>query len=191
MLLPLPRRTLPSSPHVASPKTKDLLLLRHAKSSWDDPLLDDFDRPLAKRGRNAARRMGDWLAAQAVRPDLILCSPAKRTRETLDLIAPALGPDMTAEFDRDLYLATADDLLRRLQQVDSNVGTVLVIGHNPGLQDLALALAAPRSRERARFAEKFPTAALARFRPKIARWSALEPRRGALIAYVRPADLDD
>lgn len=176
---------------MAAPKSKDLLLLRHAKSSWDDPLLDDFDRPLAKRGRNAARQMADWFAANRIRPGLILCSAAKRTRETLDLVSPGLGPDIVVEFDRALYLATADELLARLQQVDDRVGSVLMIGHNPGLQELALALVSPRARQRGRMADKFPTAAVAWLRPKIARWSALAFGSNPVAAYVRPADLDD
>jgi len=171
---------------------KDLLLLRHAKSSWDDPALDDFNRPLAKRGRRAALRMAEWLAERQIRPGLVLCSPATRTRETLSLIQPALGTDITVRYEGRLYLAEAEDLLHRLREVDTDVGCVLLIGHNPGLQELAITLASDEKKpERVRLAEKFPTAALAWFRLNTSRWSALRPENGELVAFITPADLPE
>lgn len=168
------------------------MLLRHAKSSWDAPVLDDFDRPLAKRGRKAALRMAEWLAERQVRPQLVLCSPAARTRETLSLIQPALGADMTARYEGKLYLAEAEDLLNRLRELDTDVGCVLLIGHNPGLQELAITLASDeKTPEGVRLAEKFPTAALAWFRLTTPRWSALRPGSGELVAFVTPADLPE
>src|SRR4051812_42665146 len=137
---------------------KRVLLLRHAKSSWDDPSLDDHARPLSGRGRRAAKAMARHLRAQGLQPRLVLCSTAKRTRETLVRIEPALGRhEVRAE--RELYGASAEALLARLQRLPDKVDSVLVIGHNPGLQELALALAAA-GETRDRVAEKFPTAAL-------------------------------
>ncbi len=168
------------------------MLLRHAKSSWDDPLLDDFDRPLAKRGRKAAKQAGQWLKRHGVAPALILCSASARTRETLDLVLPALRSEPQIAYERRLYLADADDLLARLQEIADEVPSVLLIGHNPGMQDLALALAPTRMRrERRRLAEKFPTAAVAWFRSGAKSWSDIRPNETELVAYMRPADLKD
>ena len=172
-------------------QNRQLILLRHAKSSWDDALLEDFDRPLAKRGRTAARGIAGWLAKNRIRPTLVLCSPAVRTRETLDLIREAIGPAAQVIEDRKLYLAERDDLLTRIRAVDDSETTLLMIGHNPGLQDLAVALAASAGkRERGRIVEKFPTASIAWFGID-GGWGEVGPNRATLIKFVRPADLDD
>jgi phosphohistidine phosphatase len=173
-------------------QNKQLVLLRHAKSSWDDPFLEDFDRPLAKRGRKAGKQLSTWLDAQAIRPDLVLCSPAVRTRETLALIADAIGPAARIDYDKALYLAEMEDLLTRIRQTDPAAHSVMVIGHNPGLHDLAVALVRPGAKtDRARLAEKFPTATVACFDLPIAAWTALKTGEGTLKKFVRPADLND
>jgi len=173
-------------------QNKQLVLLRHAKSNWDDPLLADFDRPLAKRGRKASKRVAAWLKKQHIRPDLVLCSPAVRTRETLDLIAEAIGDKVPAVYDKALYLAEAEDLFACVRQVDGAVACVMVIGHNPGMQDLAVALVRPSARKnRAKLAAKFPTASVACFKLPIASWADLQPAQAVLTKFVRPADLDD
>jgi phosphohistidine phosphatase len=177
---------------------KELLLLRHAKSSWAEPGRDDFERPLNKRGRRAAAHMGNWLADQGLQPKLVLCSSARRTRETLDLLHEALGTRVPLHIEPGLYLADAAALLARLHRVDANVPSVLVIAHNPGLQELACALAdAPGAADaatRARLRQKFPTAALARFRLKLDDWRRLSPDMGSgaikLLALVSPNDVD-
>lgn len=172
---------------MASEQSRDLFLLRHAKSSWDDPLLDDFDRGLTNRGRKAARLISRWFSENEVQPDLILCSNAVRARETLDLIQPAFGPDTIVKLEKSLYLASADELLDRLHRIDDRIPSVLVIGHNPGLQELAMLLV-PRHARRP-IEEKFPTAAIAWLRLS-GPWSALRPSANDLVAYKRPADLD-
>jgi phosphohistidine phosphatase len=172
---------------VASGPSRDLFLLRHAKSSWDDPLLDDFDRGLTNRGRKAARLISKWFSENGIQPDLVLCSDAVRARETLDLIQSAFGPGTTIKLEKPLYLASAGELLDRLRRIDDRVPSVLVIGHNPGLQELAMLLV-PRH-ERRPIEEKFPTAAIAWLRLS-GPWSALRPSEGDLVVYRRPADLD-
>ena len=143
---------------------KQLLLLRHAKSSWDDPDLDDFDRPLAERGAKAARLMGRELAARDWLPELALVSPTLRTRDTWRLVAAELPvlPEIT--FVEALYDASAADILSQIRKTDGSRRCLVVIGHNPGLEDLAKQLAGPGSEAKARkrLDEKFPTAALAR-----------------------------
>jgi phosphohistidine phosphatase len=172
-------------------QNRQLVLLRHAKSSWDDPLLDDFDRPLAKRGRTAGRRIAEWMIRHKIRPSLVLCSPSARTRETLDLIGGAIGPGAKVVYDKRLYLAELDDLLARVREVDSDVACLLMIGHNPGLQNFAVALASSAAkRERARLAEKFPTASLAWFSVDGGSWADIDPAKTELIKFLRPADLD-
>ncbi len=162
-------------------ETKRLFLLRHAKSSWDDPALADHDRPLAPRGRKAAKLIGGHLRQEGVRISLVLCSSARRARETLDRVAPG---DET-RIERELYDASADELLERLRRVPDEVETVMLIGHNPAIQDLAVGLARA-SGELAR--QKYPTGALATltFRGP---WRALEHGHAELAAFVIPRDL--
>src|SRR4051812_25831408 len=138
---------------------KRLYLLRHAKSSWKDTSLPDHDRPLAGRGRRAAKAIARHLREQGIEPELVLCSTARRARETLERIEPGLGTP-AVQVEDDLYAASAPVLLDRLRNVPDTVGSVMLIGHNPGLQELALDLAhpAPAVRE---LATKYPTAALA------------------------------
>jgi phosphohistidine phosphatase len=134
--------------------------VRHAKSAWDDPSLADHDRPLAPRGAKAARRLRDHLAGAEHRPDLVLCSSSRRTSDTLDAIRAALPKRVLVEVEDALYLAGADDLLGRLHDVDGDVRCTMVIGHNPGIQDLAVLLAGSGDGAlRQQLGAKFPTGA--------------------------------
>jgi phosphohistidine phosphatase len=165
-----------------------LYLLRHAKSSWDDPDLDDHDRPLARRGRRASKLIGEHLRHEGLPPSLVLCSSAKRARQTLDGIAAGLvGSEVSVE--PGLYRASAASLLSRLREVPPEVESVMLIGHQPAIQDLALQVAGGGA-ERERMEGKFPTAALATFAVP-GRWSELSPAGGQLVAYVKPKELDD
>jgi phosphohistidine phosphatase len=169
---------------------KILYLLRHAKSSWAEEGAEDFDRPLSGRGRRAAPAMADYMAAQHYRPDLILCSPAARTRETLALMQPHLGSTPPAQFDQHLYLATADELLRRLQAVRPDVGSLLLIGHNPSLERLAAKLAGRGDRGLlGELRRKYPTAALAVLAFDVARWKEIGESGGELRDFMTPAKL--
>lgn len=164
-----------------------LSLLRHAKSDWGDARLDDFDRPLAKRGRKAAPEMAEQMIAAKLEPELVLCSSARRTRETLALITPALAGEPRIKFEEELYLAPAMTLLDRLRRVKRGISHVLMIGHNPGLQALALELTLDGAREDIRaLAIKFPTAALAVLTFPVAAWSEIGPASGKLISLVTP-----
>jgi phosphohistidine phosphatase len=171
---------------------RTLYLLRHAKSDRGDPALSDIDRPLAPRGRRDAPAMAAYMRERDYRPDLILCSPATRTRETLALLQPVLGPDIRVDFDRKLYLGSPDLLLRRLRDVEETVPSVLVIGHNPGLERLAAALA-PRGDRRAlaRMREKYPTCGLAIIHLHIDRWEQTDLGAGTLTDFMAPAGLDE
>lgn len=161
-----------------------LHLLRHAKSSWDDETLDDHERPLAPRGVRDAKRMGAYLRALPVQPQLVLCSTAARTRQTLELIA--LDGDQDVQFEDGLYGASADALLGRLRRLTDPVEAVLLIGHNPGMQDLALRIARPGAHRDA-VGVKFPTCALATLEAS-GSWSALG-QRAELVGYMVPKRL--
>jgi phosphohistidine phosphatase len=163
-------------------------LLRHAKSSWKDTSLPDRDRPLAGRGRRAAKAIARYLREQDIQPELVLCSTARRARETLDRIEPALvTPAIRVEGD--LYAASADALLERLRSVPDTVESVMLIGHNPGLQELALALA--RQSDTVRELEaKYPTAALATLTVLVEGWQELDRETAELVALVRPRDVE-
>ncbi len=170
---------------------KTLLLLRHAKSSRDDPGLEDFDRPLAPRGREAAPRIGAFMHDRGFIPDLVLCSPAHRARQTWDLVAPALAAPGSVRFDKRIYLAESDGLLERARAVPARVGSVLMVGHNPGLGELACLLTGRGAkRDIARLRRKFPTGALAVLRFDVARWSQIAPRGGELVLLAVPRELN-
>ena len=169
-------------------ETHQLFLLRHAKSSWDDPEIDDHDRPLAPRGRRAAARIADYATKRAIRPDLILCSSAKRARQTLERIAPSLGRDAEIHIERSLYGATEDRLLERLHVVPDEADSVMMIGHNPGVQDLALLLA-KEGRLRTTLEDKFPTAGLATLAFGSLAWKDVDTESGELVDFAVPRRL--
>jgi phosphohistidine phosphatase len=169
---------------------KRLLLLRHAKSSWDDPDLADRDRPLAPRGERAARAMGRHLAGRGLRPDGVLCSTALRATETLARVAAELELACEPVFDAGLYLASSEELLAAIRAAPDEIGTLLLVGHEPGLSDLACRLARPDSRDWRRMARKFPTGACAEIRTGAARWGEIADGCGLLESFTRPRQLD-
>jgi phosphohistidine phosphatase len=140
-----------------------LLLLRHAKSAWPD--VPDSERPLNDRGRRDAPAMGRWLLSSGYVPDLVLCSTASRTRETWDLLAPALEAGPPVRFEQRIYEASALSLLHLLRESGNGYRTVMLIGHNPGIAELAIGVAqmadGPEGEPLERAREKFPTAAVA------------------------------
>lgn len=168
-----------------------LLLLRHTKSSWDDPRLDDHDRPLADRGRDALPRLRHHLAQHAPPIDLVLCSTALRARQTLEGVRSALDDDVEVVTDRELYLPAVPTLIARLRAVPDAVRGVLLVGHNPSLEDLIGALAGTgESDALAQVASKVPTGALADLRVPVA-FSALDPGVCHLTSLVVPKRLPD
>ncbi len=172
---------------------KTILLLRHAKSAWGQPGLADHERPLNRRGERAAETMAEYIVHNAPRPDLILCSTAVRTRQTLaPLIHRLANPAPPIALEKGLYLATESELLVRLRAVAEEVRTVLLIGHNEGIGELASALAGDGELNAlARLNEKFPTAALATLRLGDAPWQDLAPGHAELVAFVRPRDISE
>jgi len=164
-----------------------LYLLRHAKSSWSDPTLADHERPLSPRGRRDAKRIGDHLLRLRIVPALVLCSTSRRTRETLEFVRPALEA-ATVSLESELYAASAEMLLQRLHAVPEDVASLMLIGHNPGLEGLALLLASD-SPELGRLETKFPTAALATLTLPTATWQRLSEADAVLAAYVVPKAL--
>jgi len=168
-----------------------LLLLRHAKSSWEDPTLEDFERPLSKRGARAAPLIGARLAREKLKPELVLCSPAVRTRATLALVVPELvGAAPEIVYEDALYLATAADLVERLRRLEPRWLRVMIVGHNPGLHAAALSLTGGGARKDiAALATGFPTAALAVLELPGAGWSSLAPASCRLELFVTPKEL--
>lgn len=169
-----------------------LLLMRHAKSSWVNPGQLDFDRPLAKRGQAAAPEIGAWIAGHDLKPDLVVCSPAVRTRETLKLMLPQLGtPAPRVEIDEELYLASPAEMLERLHALGPEPRRVMLVAHNPGLQALASALAGrgPKA-ARSELAIKFPTAALAVLTFEASAWTDVRANGGELLHFITPRTLD-
>lgn len=169
---------------------KTLVLLRHAKSSWDDATLEDFDRPLNDRGRKAAPTMAWWIRTEDLIPDLALCSAARRTLDTWELMAPVLERPVPVRVEHDLYEADSDDIIRAIQSVGSDIDTLLVLGHNPGIETTARVLAAEGGEKPLRrMRKKFPTAAIAVIRFDTDKWTEVEPGAGTLRSFVKPKDL--
>lgn len=169
-----------------------LELMRHAKSSWAEPDVDDHERPLNERGRRAAATVGRYLAERGAFPERVLCSSARRTQETWERLAhhlPVAGREVELEIEHGLYLASPSALLERLCALPDDCERVLVIGHNPGIAALALALAGSGPGvDLASLRTKVPTASLASFAVP-APWRALSAGRGRLLRFLRPKDL--
>ncbi|HYZ57027.1 MAG TPA: histidine phosphatase family protein [Streptosporangiaceae bacterium] len=171
-------------------ETRRLVLLRHAKSAWPD--VADAERPLANRGRRDAPVVGRWLRRSGYVPDAVLCSPARRTRETWALVAAELGAEPPVSYEQRIYQATALGLLHLLREAGGEYRTVLLIGHNPGLAELAVGIAqvtdgpelGPLERARA----KFPTAAVAVLEFS-GDWAGLTPGEARMVDFAVPCDM--
>jgi phosphohistidine phosphatase len=168
-----------------------MLLLRHAKSAWGDAGLADHDRPLNQRGERAADVMALYITQECPRPDLILCSTATRTRQTLaSLVRRLAAPAPPIALEKGLYLASEESLLTRLHGVPGDAATILLVGHNDGIWHLADALAGSgRPGALTALRDKFSTGALAVLRARADRWQDLAIGSAELLAFVRPRDL--
>jgi phosphohistidine phosphatase len=176
---------------MASTPTHRLILLRHAKSAWPD--VADAERPLAGRGRRAAPAAGRWLRESGYVPDRVLCSTARRARETWQLAEEELGTHPRTSFEPRVYGATARELLDLARQTPSGVGTLLIVGHEPAMRDLTLELADTQPSNDGddalqRVREKFPTAAIAVL-TFTGDWQELAPGQARLADFVVPSDL--
>jgi len=164
-----------------------LLLLRHAKSSWDDQKLADRDRPLNKRGRRSASAMRQAMLDLGLAPDVVLVSPACRTLQTLEAFEPWQETPVVEQVET-LYLATVPQLLDVLHDVSETVRSVMLIGHNPGMHELAVLLAGSSTDRH--LTEGFPTAALAEFVIG-GQWRQLAAGGARLVRFLRPKDLPE
>lgn len=168
-----------------------LMLLRHAKSDWGDPSQDDIDRPLNARGHAAARTMAAYFADKDLLPDLILCSSAQRTRETLAHLLPYLDGEYDIRVQADLYYQNEDTYLSILRKEGGSARTLLLIGHNPATEETALSLAGSGPEDAIEeMGMKYPTGALAILDFEIETWAKLEPETGHLDRFVKPRDLE-
>ena len=168
---------------------KTLTLLRHAKSSWGNSAERDFDRPLNARGREAALAMGREIRALGLAFDRIVASPSARTAETLAVLAEGHGTEFDAENDARVYLASPTTLLQIVREADDAHHRLLIVGHNPGMERLALLLSRGGAL-RDRIADKYPTGALAEIALPVARWRDVGEGGGTLARFIRPRDLD-
>jgi len=170
---------------VVSDTTRRLTLLRHAKSDWPD--VPDRDRPLAKRGRRDAPVIGRWLRDHGYLPDAVICSAARRTRQTWDLVAPQLGGSPSVTFEPRAYAASPLTLLYLVRELPAASRSALLIGHNPGIEELAASLTEPPDADGAP-GLRFPTAAVAVLEFG-GDWAALAPGQARLLAFTTPAEL--
>ena len=167
-----------------------LILFRHAKAERPDHYDHDRERDLTERGIAAAEGMGQWLDGQGIVPDLVICSPAVRTRQTWDAAAAAFEPAPGVIYEDSLYDASAEEVLEVVRNTDGEVSTLLVVGHNPSLESLTLMLAESAEPEVAdRFEKKFPTAAIAILDFEDMPWAAIEEKEAWLYAFETPKHL--
>ena len=168
--------------------TKMLILFRHAKSSWAGNV-EDHERPLADRGRKAAPVMAKWLVGRALKPTIALVSTARRAQETWSLIAPELGK-VTKRDVAEIYQAPAERILDAIQAVEHSVESLIIVGHNPGLEELAKLLMRDSGGEPgAQMRKKFPTAAIAVLELPIDDWTEVQSHIADLTAFVTPKSL--
>lgn len=159
---------------------KTLYTLRHAKSSWEDPNLADFDRPLNARGLSAAPFMGDLLASKGYHPSLVLCSPALRARQTAELVIRHSNSTADLRFDDRIYEASPQGLMQVISEIDDSIDSVMIVGHNPGMEGFIRYLTGE--------SEAMPTAALAVVTTGIESWRELDDGCGTLQAVYRPKE---
>jgi phosphohistidine phosphatase len=176
------------SPDAVAGRT--LLLLRHAKSSWDDASLDDFERPLSRRGRDAAPLVGRHIARRGWVPDMAIVSPAARTRQTWDLVAAEFPRRPQLVVDRSIYEAEPGAILAAIRGISDDVATLMVVGHNPGLEQLAWRIAGDGSSAEAlkTIRNKYPTGATAVFQ-LAGTWAHLDETACRLVDFISPRDL--
>ena len=168
---------------------KTLTLLRHAKSTWDDPVARDFDRPLNRRGRKAARAVGAEMRRLALEFDAVIASPAARVKETLAELEQGYGRPLGAAYDKRIYLATPEILLEIVRSADDSAERLLLVGHNPGLESLAIELTGGAGL-RDEVTVKYPTGALAEIALPARSWGEVAPGSGRIARFIRPRDLD-
>jgi len=160
-----------------------LYLLRHAKSSWKDDSLRDFDRPLKGRGRDAAKQIGKRLADEKPRPVLVVCSPAVRTRETADIVLKQAHLKVDLTFDERIYEASLRDLLQVVADIPDDKQAAMMIGHNPGFEELVAFLSGEHRR--------MPTCGLAKIRLEVASWKEIRAGEGTLEWFISPKELPE
>lgn len=159
-----------------------LYLLRHAKSSWKEANLADFERPLSGRGRRASETIGQLLKSKEITLDLVVSSPAVRARQTIELVLRAAKMRPELRFDERIYEATAGRLLEVVSQVENEHKALLLVGHNPGMQELLLLLTGQN--------EEYPTATLTKIAFKNQKWAEVGSKKGGLEWIVRPKQLE-
>jgi phosphohistidine phosphatase len=167
-----------------------LSLLRHAKSSWSNPTLLDRERPLATRGVTDAPLMGKAMAERGIDPELVLCSSARRTRDTLDLVLPELRVEPKVDYIDALYHASPEEMLEMLHGIQPGANRVMLVGHNPEIQTFALDLVGAGPKHfRDRLSMKYPTAGLAVINFASGLWKSVGVNSGTLNLFLSPKDL--
>src|SRR4030095_4253559 len=167
-----------------------LSLLRHAKSSWSDPVASDRERGLAARGLADAPRMGKAMAERGIDPELVLCSSARRTRDTLGLVLPELRVEPKVVYEDALYHATPEEMLNILHAIQPGANRAMLVGHNPEIQSFALDLVGSGSKNyQERLRSKYPTAALAVINFDAGLWKSIAVNSGSLSLFLTPKDV--
>ncbi|MCP4935920.1 MAG: histidine phosphatase family protein [bacterium] len=167
-----------------------LTMLRHAKSSWGDPLLRDKNRPLNARGKSQAQQMGEHLSQQRIDPNLIICSSAKRARQTLKQVSKKWQTDAQAVFEDQLYLASSSTIVSLLEKYGNNADHIMIIGHNPGFHKLASSLAdTGNANDLVNLSQRYPTGTLCVIKSNAKQWRNIDNEPGELASFTSPKSL--
>ncbi len=167
-----------------------LTMLRHAKSSWGDPLLRDKDRPLNARGKSQTKQMGEHLSQQNIDPDLIICSSAKRARQTLKQVSKNWQTDARIVLEDRLYLASTSSILSLFEEYGNSANHIMIIGHNPGFHTLASSLAASGdAHDIATLSQRYPTGTLCVIKSNAVQWQNIDSEAGELVIFTTPKSL--
>ena len=169
---------------------KSLTILRHAKSSWAEPGAGDFDRHLNERGQEAARRIGRELKKRNMRFDVVLASAAVRVRETVEALVEGYGQDLEVGVETQIYEASVQTLIGMVRGIPEPAARAMLVGHNPGLQQLVLLLGSGGDGHRERIEMHFPTAAAAVLDLDVERWTDVSPGFGAIRELILPNEID-
>ena len=169
---------------------KTIFLLRHAKSSWNKPELDDFERPLAPRGIKSAEKIGKYLKKEKLLPDIIYCSKAVRAKETWELVNRIVKKKNNINYKNKLYMANFSDFLNIIKETKDNFKSLMLISHNPGIENFALEIIKNKESEKYKNIDyKYPTGALSIIKFNIKKWNEVTSSTGEIYEFIKPKEL--
>ena len=169
---------------------KTIFLLRHAKSSWQNHNLDDFDRPLSDRGIKACKKIGKYLKKKNISPDIVYCSTAVRAKQTWELVNRIVEKKENVLFKKNLYMSDLSNFIEIIKKTKKKFKSLMIVSHNPGIEYLALELSKDKNNEvYKKIYNKYPTGALVIIKYNIDKWNKVDLKKGSLYKFIKPKEL--